>query len=84
MPSGTIRLDGREADHPAKHYNRRKRNYLFDIYRYDFANGAVLQVDDAAFTFRDDDDVGLVRMIEDEVAGSRTSKKVTYPRFRLG
>ncbi len=41
------------------------------------------RINDAAFTFRDDDDVDLVRMIEDEVAGSRTSKKVTYPRFRL-
>ena len=43
-----------------------------------------IQVDDAAFTFRDDDDVGLVRMIEDEVASSRTFQETfLYPQFQL-
>jgi hypothetical protein len=62
---------------------RWKRNNFLDIRRDTIANGAVLWVDDAGPTLRDDDDVGFVRMVQDDGAGSVTAKKVAYPWLGL-
>lgn len=47
------------------------------------ANGAVLWVDDTATTFRDNDDIGFVWMVQNDTAGSPASKKIAYPWFGL-